>query len=37
MKKATTLGDEPVDELFLRIWLGDGQLMRNEIEAIVAT
>ena len=35
MKLTTTTGDGSVDDRFLRIWLGDSELLRAEFDEVV--
>lgn len=35
MTTIATMDDGPVDELFLKIWLHDPDLLRNEFDALL--
>ena len=36
MKKTATMGDGSVDEIFLRMWLSDPELLRTEFNEVLA-
>jgi hypothetical protein len=36
VKKTATMGDGSVDEIFLRIWLSDLDLLRTEFNEVMA-